>query len=60
MAIDYEKQWPQVRILWAKEKIQEWTGRLEQDLPLEERHKLQDDVIKMRRVLIEWEADLDA
>ena len=60
MATHYEKRWPQLRIVWAKEKIQEWTGRLEQELPLLERQKLQDDIVKMRRALTDWEADLDA
>lgn len=54
---DYEKLWPSLRLEWAKDKIQEWERRLSGDLPLLERRKVEDDIVKMKLALKGWEMD---
>jgi len=56
MASEYEEQWAELRVQWAKDKIQEWIVRLRAEESLVERRKLESDIAKMKLALRDWEA----
>lgn len=56
MATDYEKQWPTLRIDWARAKIDEWENRLQDNgVPIVEKRKIEHDLNCMKQALIDWE-----
>lgn len=60
MAIDYEKEWPFLRVAWANDKIREWEERLNKEESRAERDRLASDIGMMRRALRDWEDALSA
>ena len=60
MATDYERQWPKIRIEWAREKIAQWNAELEHEKSLLERKKLMRDTELMAHALRDWENRVNA
>ena len=57
MPTDYEKEWPKLRVEWARKKINDWSKDLEKDdLPVLTRKTLEHDLELMSHALKDWES----